>query len=63
MQRETTKSATIAAHWVAEGYHVHAMRRAAGDSWIKGSRRYSEIEQAEARAAIAALCAQICEVA
>ena len=59
MFRTETKKRTIADSWIADGFHVHA----SVNGWIKGPRRYSETEQNEAKRAIAALCAQICELA
>jgi hypothetical protein len=62
MFRTETKKASIAHQWIADGYHVHALALGGTPTlWIKGSRRYSETEQSEARLAIAALCAEICE--
>ena len=58
---ETTKHA-IAESWTAEGYRVHAVKLSgARNTWIRGDRRFNATEQNEARRAIEALCAEICE--
>jgi len=64
MTRITTEKRSIADQWIADGYHAHLAARAGQrQRWIKGARRYSETEQEQAKRAIAALCAEICEVA
>jgi hypothetical protein len=61
MQRETTRNAAIAEHWIASGRYVHTLAAPGQTSWIKGCQRFTENEQSEAKRKIAAICAAICE--
>jgi len=60
--QETTTSESIVNAWISEGYRVHVTCiDGPRNRYIKGARRYSETEQEQAKRAIAALCAEICE--